>query len=280
MRHLIESILEKNLTLAKDYFAESISDITIIKLEEMKKMIMAKEQFRAAFDGGPGARREKLKRDVIEEDELEENIDPSEPTGEAPKTGQRVNQVGKGDRENTTVVPKNNLREEDQLDEMPNTSYVNYSGGSSGHEIYTKSTKNPFNRGTEVKVSSYKQSVGDATQTIKNKIKTKDLGNNNLSIGSSTSVSTVKEESDEQLDEARVKIVKARIRGGKIQRRKKVSTQPGFTYRGGKLTRMSPMERRRRKLGAKRGKIKRRAKMARSLQKRKRSLMKRKAIGL
>ena len=90
----------------------------------------------------------------------------------------------------------------------------------------------------------------------------------------------LEEEDEEQLDEARVKIVKARIRGGKIQRRKKVSNVPGMTIRGGKLTRMSPAERRRRKMGQRRGKIKRRAKMNRALMKRQRSIRKRKALGL
>lgn len=85
---------------------------------------------------------------------------------------------------------------------------------------------------------------------------------------------------EEQLDEARIKIVKARIRGGKIQRRKKLSNVKGFTMRGGKLTRMSAAERRRRKMGQRKGKIKRKAKLSRALMKRKRSLMKRKSMGL
>lgn len=89
----------------------------------------------------------------------------------------------------------------------------------------------------------------------------------------------VKEE-DEQLDEARVNIVKARVRGGKVQRRKKVSNVPGMTIRGGQLKRMSAAERRRRKMGARKGKIKRMAKMSRALMKRKRSLQKRKSLGL
>ena len=147
---------------------------------------------------GP-TRAEKLRMDVIEEyDDIEEAIDPTEATGGPVPTGQRVNQVGKGDKEqsNTTVVPKNNLKEE------------------------------------------------------------------------------------ELLDEARINIVKARIRGGKVQRRKKVSGVPGMTLRGGKLTRMSPAERRKRKLGAKRAKVKRKSKMSRTLMKRRRSLMKRKALGL
>ena len=89
-----------------------------------------------------------------------------------------------------------------------------------------------------------------------------------------------KSEDIEPLDEARIKIIKARVRQGKIQRRKKVSNVPGYTLRSGKLTRMSPMERRKRKMGARRAKIKRRGKMSRTLIKRKRSLRKRASIGL
>ena len=86
---------------------------------------------------------------------------------------------------------------------------------------------------------------------------------------------------EENIDEAqRVKIIRARIRGGKIQRRKKVSTVKGFTLRGGRLKRMSASERRNRKMGQRRGKIKRKAKLSRALMKRKRSLMKRRSIGL
>lgn len=91
---------------------------------------------------------------------------------------------------------------------------------------------------------------------------------------------------EENLDEAnvtkmgRLKMIKARIRAGKVQRRVKKSAVPGLTLRGGKLVRMKPSERRARKIGARRAKIKRRAKLARALMKRKRSLAKRKAIGL
>jgi hypothetical protein len=77
----------------------------------------------------------------------------------------------------------------------------------------------------------------------------------------------------------RVKIVKLRIRNGKIQRRKKISTVPGMTFRGGTLKRMSPVERRNRKMGQRIGKIKRRAKLNQSIRKRKRSVLKRKRLG-
>jgi hypothetical protein len=85
---------------------------------------------------------------------------------------------------------------------------------------------------------------------------------------------------DTELVEARIRIIKARVRGGKVQRRKKVSNVKGYTLRGGKLKRMSSKERLDRKIGARRGKIKRKAKMARAIIKRKRSLRKRASIGL
>ncbi len=83
-----------------------------------------------------------------------------------------------------------------------------------------------------------------------------------------------------KLDEANFKIVRARVRGGKIQRKRKVATRPGYTIRGGKLVRMSTQERMKRKRAARNGKIKRKAKMARSIMKRKRSLRKRKSLGV
>ena len=78
----------------------------------------------------------------------------------------------------------------------------------------------------------------------------------------------------------RTKLVKVRIRNGKIQRRKKFSAVKGYTIRNGMLTRMSPMERRHRKIAAKRSKFKRRAKLRQSLRKRKISDRKRTAMGL
>lgn len=88
------------------------------------------------------------------------------------------------------------------------------------------------------------------------------------------------EDTTEELEEARIAIVKARVRGGKIQRRKKVSNVAGYTLRGGQLKRMSVTERRNRRLGQRRGKIKRRAKLNRALMKRARSLRKRQALGI
>ena len=87
-------------------------------------------------------------------------------------------------------------------------------------------------------------------------------------------------EEDEQLDEARVAIVAARVRGGQIQRRKMVSNVPGMTLRAGKLVRMTAAERRRRKLGAKKAALKSKSKKSQAIRKRKISLMKRQRLGL
>lgn len=78
----------------------------------------------------------------------------------------------------------------------------------------------------------------------------------------------------------RKKLVRARVRGGKVQRRKVVSAVKGYTIRGGKVTRMTSSERLRRRIAQRKGKIKRKAKLARALIKRKRSLRKRKSLGL
>ena len=77
----------------------------------------------------------------------------------------------------------------------------------------------------------------------------------------------------------RIKRIRVRIRAGKVQRNVKKSGIKGYTLRGGRLIRMSTTERLHRKRGARRGKIKRRAKMARILMKRKRSLRKLKSLG-
>lgn len=89
-----------------------------------------------------------------------------------------------------------------------------------------------------------------------------------------------------ELDEAniqkmgRTKLIRVRIRKGKVQRRTKVSSVPGYTIRGGRMVRMSSQERRHRKMGARKARIKRRGKLSQILRKRRMSLRKRKAMGL
>lgn len=78
----------------------------------------------------------------------------------------------------------------------------------------------------------------------------------------------------------RMKMVRVRIRNGKVQRRRKLSAIKGYTTRNGRLIRMSPIERRNRKISARKSKFKRRAKLRQSLRKRKMSLRRRSAMGL
>lgn len=99
-------------------------------------------------------------------------------------------------------------------------------------------------------------------------------------------IKLAKEFSAKNIDEANVykmgreKTIRLRIRKGKIQRRVVKSATPGFVYRGGKLSRMTPQERRHRKLGARTAKIKRRSEMQQSMRKRKVALRRRKALGV
>ena len=78
----------------------------------------------------------------------------------------------------------------------------------------------------------------------------------------------------------RTKIIKFRVRKGKIQRRRKFSTVKGYTVRGGKMTRMMPAERRHRHIASIKSKFKRKAKLVITLRKRRISLRKRRSVGL
>lgn len=75
----------------------------------------------------------------------------------------------------------------------------------------------------------------------------------------------------------RVKLIRARIRQGKIQRKKKVSNVAGYTMRQGHMIRMSSQERQHRKLAARRSKGQRKAHLRQALIKRRISLRKRRA---
>ena len=78
----------------------------------------------------------------------------------------------------------------------------------------------------------------------------------------------------------RIRLIRARVRAGKIQRRVKVSGVKNYSLRNGRLVRMTSMEIIHRRQGARRAKVKRRAKMARILMKRARSMRRRQGLGL
>lgn len=92
-------------------------------------------------------------------------------------------------------------------------------------------------------------------------------------------------EYDEELDEAKSPSGKriarvSRIRGGVVQRRKIVTKKAGYKVVGGKVQRMSPLERKRRAMAQKKAARKRKGTMARALRKRARSNRIRKSRGL
>ena len=78
----------------------------------------------------------------------------------------------------------------------------------------------------------------------------------------------------------RIKRVRIRIRGGKLQRNVKVSNVPGFRLSHGSLVRMSSVERMHRRRGARKAKVKLKAKKARIAMKRARSMRRRHLLGL
>lgn len=87
------------------------------------------------------------------------------------------------------------------------------------------------------------------------------------------------------LEEGRVRIVKMRVRKGKVQRRKRVSNVKGYTMRKrgkgpARLVKMTAGERRKRKMGARVSKRKRRGKLNQIRRKRAISMRKRKNMGL
>jgi len=91
---------------------------------------------------------------------------------------------------------------------------------------------------------------------------------------------SLSEENRNVMRQGRTSVVKVRIRGGKVQRRKRISAVKGYTMRGGKLKRMTAQERMRRKRSQRRAAVKRRAKQARALMRRKRSMRRRSSLGL
>ena len=256
MSGIISNIKNKNYDTANEILSENITLIMEKKLFEMKKSVAAKMSEQMGIIGP--SRAEKLRSGVLEENEIEEAVDPKEDSLSVER-GIPKQKPGsthyKTTPSNETIVPKNNLKEEEE----------------SGEE------------------SSMARSELNAITKDAKSIMSKVKGNKELEAWTQSKITKAADylnsvadymDGEEKLDEARVKIVKARIRGGKIQRRKKVSNVEGYKVSGGQLQRMSPAERRNRKLGQRRGKIKRRSKMTRTLMKRQKSLRKRASLGL
>lgn len=252
MRNLVEHILNREYDTANQIFESEIETVTRIKLNEAKKMVAARmaEQV-PAFMGAAGGNAAKLRRGVLEEDDLDEM------------------QIGKSST-TTSMVKDMRLSQEPKWHE----TNKNLRGMKNPEPRLPNADPNKFRSNTP----NVPQKNLRGFQGLQDPKKKPTLKDGNLKYYPSQGMNL--EESEEQLDEARIKILKARVRGGKVQRRRKVSNVEGHKIVDGKLKRMSPAERRRRKLGQKRGKLKRRSKMRQALMKRRRSLKRRAAIGL
>ena len=123
-----------------------------------------------------------------------------------------------------------------------------------------------------------KNLIDEKLDQIKMQLVTKMFENTGVEMYFEEANSTVQRSNVQKM--GRTKIIKFRVRKGKIQRRKKFSTVKGYTVRGGKMTRMMPAERRHRHIAAIKSKFKKRAKLTLSLRKRRISLRKRKSVGL
>ena len=254
MINLINSIVNKDYVKADSILSEAVELIMAKKLNEAKKKTAAK----MCENGLDKSAAELTRRDVVEEEELDEaqgtyragyKYDPVVKTSNSKDTSWSQTATKGIDNKPDYAGKQKELRS------LDNTQSSDGRTSSSMHDVVKSKTVRPDKN---------------------------DGRGGDYDVSTSTNVTqrSVQEETEEELDEARVKIVKARIRGGKIQRRKKISNVPGMTLRSGKLKRMTPAERRNRKMGQRRGKVKRRAKMNRAIMKRQRSLRKRKALGL
>lgn len=266
MRNLVEHILNKEYDTANQIFESEIETVTRIKLNEAKKMVAARmaEQV-PEFMGAAGGNAVKLRRGVLEEDDLDE-MDLSREKPDYDSIEDR-----RGEKPNFKVGDwwaKSQWKKMGQKVSQQQADDIN-SGRLKSRGPFDNLDR-PRQKSTGFQIGGARPgSAGKNSQSVSGAIFQKKQLEEQLT-----------EESEEQLDEARIKILKARVRGGKVQRRRKVSNVEGHKIVDGKLKRMSPAERRRRKLGQKRGKLKRRSKMRQSLMKRRRSLKRRAAIGL
>jgi hypothetical protein len=248
---LVDSIVNRNFVEADSIISETVELIMKKKLEEAKKMYAAKICEQPHMMNRSAAQLRRL--GVVEEEEEagEESSMARSELDAITKDAKNIMSKIKGNKELEAWTQSKITKAADYLNSV--ADYMDEAIDPT--EIHN----GPAPTG---------QRVSQAGKGDKQSPNTTVVPKNNL------------KEDEEQLDEARIKLVKARIRGGKIQRRKKVSNVPGMTIRGGKLQRMSPAERRRRKMGARKAVRKRAPKMNRALMKRKRSLMKRRALGI
>lgn len=303
MTKMIHDIINKNFSGAEKLVRENLENIAERKIIEMKKMIAAKP-----VTGISKSAVDEIGQSTDTEHsyEVDKANTPEKTPADRVKDGfddmenpNKVNRDTKGDQLKEKAPPgakyermvkhiKAKYAKNGLTDKEKSIAYATaWKAKNANIEEETLDEALPKVYGRNKLVARERMDADRKKQIRKPMIKVstdKDIGYKIADIGPGQKEHNIKTHNwdvkEETLDEARFKIVKARIRNGVVQRRKKVSTAPGLTFRGGKLTRMSPSERRHRKMGQRRGKLKRRAKMSRTLRKRTMSLRKRSRLGI
>jgi hypothetical protein len=291
MTKIIESIINKDFSTASELLEDRVTNIVEKKLTEKKKMIMAE-----MYSGeGRLPSVKKLYRGLAEDDVDESLLQVSRKSMELKTPIARANQSL--EEEHSFVLKDKKTKEvvgTYKTMEDAASARTKKGGTKETHGIYKQrhagALKNRMSEDASEESSmarSELQAITKDAKIIMSKIK----GNKELEAWTQSKITKAADymnavadymegDKEETLEESRVNIVNLRVRGGKIQRRQKVSGVPGMTFRGGKLERMSAAERRRRKLGAMKAARKSKAKKSQTLRKRKISLMKRARLGL
>jgi len=291
MTKIIESIINKDFSTASELLEDRVTNIVEKKLTEKKKMIMAE-----MYSGeGRLSSVKKLYRGLAEDDVDESLLKVSRKSMELKTPIARANQSL--EEEHSFVLKDKKTKEvvgTYKTMEDAASARTKKGGTKETHGIYKQrhagALKNRMSEDASEESSmarSELQAITKDAKIIMSKIK----GNKELEAWTQSKITKAADymnavadymegDKEETLEESRVNIVNLRVRGGKIQRRQKVSGVPGMTFRGGKLERMSAAERRRRKLGAMKAARKSKAKKSQTLRKRKMSLMKRQRLGL
>ena len=310
MTKMIYNIINKNYSDAEKLVREGLQDIAERKIVEMKKMIAAKNIIK---EEASDTVQTEIKRTIMrvkagyaDEESLVETVDYPMTYSKLHDDHVEMHHITMLNHDNQYKTPermKQQVHSNPMHKELKSQGYKIYKYGEHAEpkDFYTRPVKitkgssasvkdqNIAEAGTTPPSGGRRMSGADLDRLARRivygiKIREK-AGAERKRLRSALRAKkpadpNMQQEAEETLHEARFRIIKARIRNGKIQRRKKISTVPGLTFRGGKLIRMSPAERRRRKMGQRRGKLKRRTKLSRTLRKRTMSLRKRSRLGI
>lgn len=241
IRKALDFILESKLTQAEDILFEHVKDVMEHRLSEMQK-IVASERFAEIREAADYDDEPEL----LDESNNYEDVNEAEHGASVPN-GYEVKRAKGHDGYTVWHNKKHNVGATETL----HTKDPHYSNSNQVRAHHDDGVSNHTTHGRAIQhIISQHRGVNESHKK------------NNVT------------------KQGRLKLIRVRVRGGKVQRRKKVSAVKGFTVRGGHVTRMSAAERRHRRMGARKAKIKRRSKKAQIHRKLVKSLRKRKQMGI